>query len=103
MSHFIFIDTNKEIGVRIYNFRTEKNMSGRELAEATELTERYITDAEKGKVNVGYNQICRISSALGIKRCDLVGEEEIDGLPIAADKEVKYIRTKPKSKIAKSK
>jgi transcriptional regulator with XRE-family HTH domain len=62
------------MGRRIRLYRKLSRLTQEKLAEKAELAPSYISDVERGCVNISLDSLVRISKALGIKAHDLVRE-----------------------------
>ena len=62
---------NKELGLRIRNYRKQKKLSQEQLAEMCGLHPTYIGQVERGEKNVTIESLYRITSALEISLSDL--------------------------------
>jgi len=58
---------SKYIGRRIAKERKKQGLSQERLAELADLHHNYIGTVERGEVNIGVNNIYKITSALNIK------------------------------------
>lgn len=69
----------KQIGKRIREIRTVKALSQEELGDKADLNYKFISELERGKVNISLDSIVRISQALGVYISDLfrIDEEPI--------------------------
>lgn len=63
-----------DIGKRIKQVRTEKNLSMKYLAEKTGYTTASISRWENGKRQPTFEAVCLIAEALGMSIADLVKE-----------------------------
>ena len=55
-----------KLGVRIRYFRNIAQLSQGELAKAAQLTNGYLSDVERGKVNISITNLNQIAESLGI-------------------------------------
>ncbi len=62
------------MGRRIRLYRKLSRLTQEKLAEKAELAPSYISDVERGCVNISLDSLVRISKALGIKAHELVRE-----------------------------
>ena len=62
---------NKELGLRIRNYRKQNKISQERLAEMCGLHPTYIGQVERGEKNVTIESLYRITSALEISLSDL--------------------------------
>lgn len=60
-----------KIVYRLYEIRTEKGMSLRELEELSEIGKSTINRIENGEANPTVEVICKLAVALGCSPCDL--------------------------------
>lgn len=57
---------SEKLGARIRYFRMVARMSQGELANASQLTNGYLSDVERGKVNISITNLNQIAEALGV-------------------------------------
>lgn len=57
---------SEKLGARIRYFRMVSRMSQGELANASQLTNGYLSDVERGKVNISITNLNQIAEALGV-------------------------------------
>ena len=57
---------SEKLGTRIRYFRMASRMSQGELASASQLTNGYLSDVERGKVNISITNLNQIAEALGV-------------------------------------
>lgn len=65
------MDIRKQIGEKIAEMRKGSNLSQRDLAERSGLTQNTIYKVENGKFSVGIDTLQRIADVFG-KRIDLI-------------------------------
>ena len=65
----------RHVAQRIREQRQAKGMSRRELAEATGLSDRYVTQVESGRGNVSVLVLRKLARALGVRMEDLLPDE----------------------------
>ena len=65
------MDIRKQIGEKIADMRKGSNLSQRDLAERSGLTQNTIYKVENGKFSVGIDTLQRIADVFG-KRIDLI-------------------------------
>ena len=63
-----------EIGARVRSIRARRGMSRRLLAEASQVSERYLADLENGKGNISVLRLRDIAAAMSVPVEDLVSE-----------------------------
>jgi XRE family transcriptional regulator, aerobic/anaerobic benzoate catabolism transcriptional regulator len=63
-----------ELGQRVRRIRALRGMSRKVLAEASEISERYIAQLESGMGNVSVLLLRRVAKAVGITLDDLIGD-----------------------------
>lgn len=63
-----------DFGFRIKRVRLEKGLSQEALAELASLDRTYVSGCERGKRNIGIENIFKLSSALGVDAADLVSD-----------------------------
>lgn len=73
---------SEKLGARIRYFRMVARMSQGELANASQLTNGYLSDVERGKVNISITNLNQIAEALGVPLavlldCDTDTDREI--------------------------
>lgn len=78
---------SEKLGARIRYFRMVARMSQGELANASQLTNGYLSDVERGKVNISITNLNQIADALGVPLsvlldCDTDSDREITLLAI---------------------
>lgn len=78
---------SEKLGARIRYFRMVARMSQGELANASQLTNGYLSDVERGKVNISITNLNQIADALGVPLsvlldCDTDTDREITLLAI---------------------
>jgi transcriptional regulator with XRE-family HTH domain len=66
----------EEIGSRIENFRKEKKLTQKELADKVGLTRTSIVQIEKGEQRVPIDKLYKIAKAVNLKVYDLLPDEE---------------------------
>lgn len=59
-------DLSEKLGTRIRYFRMTSRMSQGELATASKLTNGYLSDVERGKVNISISNLDQIAESLNI-------------------------------------
>lgn len=64
------------LGAAIKAIRTEKGISQNQLAEATGLTQGWLSDTENGRRNPSWNSLLRLCRGLGIPVGELVARAE---------------------------
>ena len=64
------------MGKRVRESRERRGMSRRALAEAAEISERYLAQLEGGEGNASVVLLRRVASALGMSLTELVGEND---------------------------
>src|SRR5262245_10081790 len=64
------------MGRRVRESRERRGMSRRALAEAAEISERYLAQLEAGEGNASVVLLRRVAAALGMSLIELVGENE---------------------------
>lgn len=57
---------SEKLGARIRYFRTVTRMSQSDLANASQLTNGYLSDVERGKVNISITNLNQIAEALNV-------------------------------------
>lgn len=57
---------SEKLGARIRYFRTVARLSQGELAHAAQLTNGYLSDVERGKVNISITNVSQLADALGV-------------------------------------
>ena len=67
-------NTRKELGKRIREIRQLKGLTQEELGEKANLSYKYVGELERGKVNVSFDSLVRISRALDIRIGALFGK-----------------------------
>ena len=67
-----------EIAQRIRRHRLERQMSIRELAELSGLSQRYLVSAEQGKANLSVQKLSNVCQALGISLYVLFVDERLE-------------------------
>lgn len=92
MQKVIFLDTNKIVGDRLSKYRKKAKLSQFQLAEATGLSRKFISDVENYKVDLGIYDSFIIADVLGIHSEDLTGNIEFDDFKITGESEVKYVK-----------
>lgn len=79
----IMEDLTEKIGWRMRRFRLAANLSQRELARVTCLTKSYLSEVERGRVNISIGNLDKIADALGVPLSvlldcgDLPGRSEV--------------------------
>lgn len=63
----------KILGEQIRLYRKLSRLTQEKLAEQAELVPTYISDVERGSVNISVDALVRIAKALNVKLADLVG------------------------------
>jgi transcriptional regulator with XRE-family HTH domain len=69
--------TSIVIGMNIKIWRVRKNITQRNLANKTKLSQSYFSKLEKGVENPTLDTLTRVADALGIKVGELFNEDEI--------------------------
>lgn len=62
----------KNFGIRIKYFRMLRGMTQEELSEKIEISTRYVSDIENGKVNVTLKTMNKIAKCLSIEEWELL-------------------------------
>ncbi len=65
----------KTLGERIRFFRKERRLTQEKLAEKAELAPSYISDVERGCVNISVDALQRIAKTLGVLLRDLFEDD----------------------------
>lgn len=61
----------KKFGLKVYHYRTQKNLSQEKLAELANIHRTYIGQIEAGKRNIALKNIEKLAKALKISIKDL--------------------------------
>lgn len=59
-------DTTTQIGSRIKALRTSRRLSQETIAEAAEVSRKYLGEVERGEANISIELIGRIAHAIGV-------------------------------------
>ncbi|HZU12269.1 MAG TPA: helix-turn-helix transcriptional regulator [Chloroflexota bacterium] len=62
-------------GTRLRELRQERNISQEELAARAGLDRTYVSSCERGRRNIGLENLYRLAKALGVSPADLLGHE----------------------------
>ena len=62
------------LGARVRRIRALRGMSRKILADASDISERYIAQLESGMGNVSVLLLCRVAKAVGVTLDDLIGD-----------------------------
>jgi XRE family transcriptional regulator, aerobic/anaerobic benzoate catabolism transcriptional regulator len=86
------------LGLRVRTAREERGLSRRVLAEAADVSERYLAQLESGEGNASVILLRRVAKALGMRLTDLLDADQsaalqrinrlVDGLPARRHEEV---------------
>lgn len=68
----------KELGERIRNIRRSAGFTQEKLGEKADLSYKYISELERGQVNVSIDSLIRIADAVGVKIGDLFSKEKTE-------------------------
>ncbi len=85
------------IGKNIKNYRKEKIMTQKELAEKANISRSYLADVENGRYNPSLDVLNSIANSLGVKTSDLLDNENKDiGINFSTPEEaMKFIIEQP--------
>ncbi|AKU90631.1 shikimate kinase [Vulgatibacter incomptus] len=73
------IDLLRLLGQRVRELRLEKGLSLRQLAKASGLSERFLSDLEAGRGNISVARLADVAAALGRTAAGLLREAEASG------------------------
>lgn len=62
---------NYRIDYHLFDIRTQKNLTDRELSQLSGVSKTQINQIEDGKANPTIRTLCSLSLALGVPPCDL--------------------------------
>lgn len=68
----LYKDFAKNFGIKIKYFRLLRGITQEELSERIEMSTRYVSDIENGKVNVTLKTINKIAESLSIEGWELL-------------------------------
>ena len=71
----MYISLKDRFRTSVRHFRFEKKLSQEQLAELSNLTDKYISDIERGKTTPSLNTIDLISQALGLDVLELLTDK----------------------------
>ncbi len=72
ISYFLlYMDTLKQLGIRLKAARTEKHFTQEDLEELTGINARYISAIECGQINPTVSTLEQLATGLGIQLSDL--------------------------------
>lgn len=60
------------LGARIKAERRRQGLTQREFSAMVGLGQSYISEVERGESSIGFNNLCKISDALGVELSELV-------------------------------
>ncbi len=67
------------IGARVRRLRASRGLTGRALAEASDLSVRFLSQLESGRANIAVGRLQRVADALDVSLETLVGEATVAG------------------------
>ncbi len=67
----------KEVGLRVYALRTERNLTREEFAEMVDISSKYVYEIEKGSKNFSIGILYKMCKALDITS-SIIMDDEID-------------------------
>lgn len=85
------MDIEKQIGIKIRNYRNQNGLTQEELADRTELTKGFISQLERGLTAPSLSTLVDIVECLGVSLADFFHEE--DNLQIVFPKEDYFEKT----------
>lgn len=66
------VDNLKALGLNIRSLRQTMELSQEEFAHRANIDRSYVGQIERGERNISFNNLCKISEALGVSVSDLV-------------------------------
>jgi transcriptional regulator with XRE-family HTH domain len=85
------MDINKELGIRIKNFRETVKLTQAQLAEASGLSDNFIGLVERGKAIPSVKSLSKIAQALKVPLADMFRFAETDGQLLPAERLTKEL------------
>lgn len=70
------LEPQEALGQAVRELRAERGMTQRELAEAADTNETWISHIESGRTNPAWGTVARLSSALGVRVSELAARAE---------------------------
>jgi XRE family aerobic/anaerobic benzoate catabolism transcriptional regulator len=89
----------RAVGLRVRNCRVRRNLSRKELARNSGVSERYLAELESGRGNISILLLRQVSVALGLPLSDLLSETEQQPAELALIQE--FLQRLPKPRLAR--
>lgn len=70
------LEPQEALGRAVRELRAERQMTQRELAEAADTNETWISHIESGRTNPAWGTVVRLSTALGVRASELAATAE---------------------------
>ncbi|HEY8465204.1 MAG TPA: helix-turn-helix transcriptional regulator [Solirubrobacterales bacterium] len=70
------LEPQEALGRAVRELRVERRMTQRELAQAADTNETWISHIESGRTNPAWGTVARLSAALGVRVSELAARAE---------------------------
>jgi transcriptional regulator with XRE-family HTH domain len=70
------LEPQEALGRAVRELRVERQMTQRELAQAADTNETWISHIESGRTNPAWGTVARLSAALGVRVSELAARAE---------------------------